>query len=370
MPSLCNPLRRSLPVSAAVALSLVLGLTAQASSSASAATTAATQTTTSVTERKYLTVDAAALLQLPTSGTAWTNMLNVANGSLGAPNLADQDNTNAGRTLAAALVYARTGKTSYRDKVVAQLRRVGPDTLVGAKVLSVGRQLAGYATAADLVGYRDPTFVAFMSDMRTRKIGGHSRWYALTQTSEDTASNWGAWALSSRIAISAYLGDTNDLARAANVFRGFLGDRSAYAGFRPTSEFDQTWVCGPTAGWVPINPVECGDKAGAIVEDISRSAGAYPSIDKVGRMYSWETLGGATLSAKILSRHGYPDVYSWSDRALLRAATFMHRNGGYAPEYGANQHIPWLINKAYGVALGPVNAARYGRQYGYTDWLP
>ena len=315
-----------------------------------------------------LTIDRATLLALPTSGIAWNNLLAVANADLGTVNLADQDNENAGRTLAAALVYARTNEPAYRDKVVAQLRVVPTAPLGSAQVLSVARQIAGYVTAADMIGYRDSAFVSFISSIRTYNIGNQSRWYAITQTSEDTSSNWGAWALASRIAASQYLGDSADVARAATTFRGFLGDRSAHT-FKPTTDFDPTWVCGDPASWVPINPAGCGDKDGAMVEDISRSAGTYPTVDDVGRTYSWEALGGATLSAKLLSRAGYPDVYSWSNKALLRAADFLQRHGGYAPLYTTNQYIPWSINRAYGVDLGPLNPAGLGRQYGFTDWL-
>ena len=190
------------------------------------------------------------------------------------------------------------------------------------------------------------------------------------QTSEDTANNWGAWAMSSRIALDAYVGDRTDLARAAKVFRGFLGDRSAYAGFTHTGDFDSTWVCGSAASWVPINPAGCGDKSGAVVEDISRSGGSYPSVDDTGRTYSWETIGGAMLSAQVLATHGYPDVFSWSDKALLRAATFLQSHGGYKPLYTINQYIPWSVNNAYGVHLGPISStAGFGRQFGFTDWL-
>lgn len=316
----------------------------------------------------YLVMSRDKLLSLPTSGSAWTTMLSVANGSVGSPDLANQDNLHAGRTVAAAMVYARTGQTAYRDKVVGELRKLPSQSLSGARVLSVARQLAGYAVAADLVGYRDPAFVSYLGDMRTRTIGGHSRWTSVSQTSENTASNWGAWAMASRIAISLYVGDKADVARAATVFKGFTGDRSAYAGFQPTQDFDASWACDPNA-WVPINPASCGTKAGAIVEDISRTGAAYPAVDDTGRTYSWETLGGATLSARLLARGGFPDVYQWSDQALLRAAQFLQRNGGYAPMYTTNQYIPWEINTAYGVNIGPVNPAGFGRQFGFTDWL-
>jgi hypothetical protein len=303
-----------------------------------------------------------------TAGSAWTNVVNAATDRSGGVDLADQDNTHAARTLAAALVFARTGDTGERDRVVAALRQLPSASLSGARVLSVARQLGGYAIAADLVGYRDSGFATWIGGMRTTYIGNHGRWVTLSGTSEDSPNNWGAWAMASRIAVSAYLGDTADLQRAATVFRGFVGERSAYAGFRHTSDYDPTWGCGDAA-WVPINPASCGDRSGAVLEDISRSAGSYPSVDRTGLTYSWEVLGGATLSARLLQRAGYTDVWQWGDRALLRAATFLHDHGGYTPAYRANQYIPHEINRAYGVSLGPLGSVGYGRQFGFTDFI-
>lgn len=319
--------------------------------------------------KEYLIIDEAALKALPTSGAAWTNMLRVADGNLGTVDLQDQDSLTAGRTLAAALVYARTGNAAYRDKVVAQLAKLPSAPLGTARTLSVGRQIGGYAIAADLVGYRDASFVSFMSGIRTRYIGNHGRWVTLTQTSENTANNWGTWAVASRLAVSLYVGDQADVARTASIFRGFLGDRSAYAGFQKTAGYDPAWACGTDSTWVPINPAGCGDRAGAAVEDISRSEVAYPSVDSTGLQYTWEVLGGITMTAKLLQQNGYPDVYGWSDKAVLRATQFLKDKGGFPATYSVTQYIAWSVNKAYGSSF-PVNAAGHGRQYGFTDWLP
>jgi hypothetical protein len=313
-------------------------------------------------------MDVSSLTAESISGTAWTNVLSAAADRRGGVDLANQDSTYAARTVAAALVYARTGDTAQRDQVIATLRQLPSASLSGARVLSVSRQLGGYAIAADVVGYRDPAFQSWIGGMRTKVIGGHGRWVAISQTSEDSPNNWGAWAMASRIAVSSYLGDRADLARAATVFRGFVGERSAYAGFAHTSDYDASWGCGGAA-WVPINPASCGGQAGAIVEDISRSAGSYPSVDKVGLTYSWEVLGGATLSSRLLQRAGYADVWQWGDRALLRAATFLQQHGGYSSMYSANQYIPYEINRAYSVNLGPLGPVGFGRQFGFTDWL-
>lgn len=318
----------------------------------------------------HMIIDGTELVELPTSGPAWEALLAVADEEWEEPDLANQDHDTAARVLAAALVHARTGEPTYADKVVGALEQVSTAPLEDATVLSVGRQLAGYVIAADLVGYRDPAFVRFVDQARTRNIGDHGRWFSLTQTSENTASNWGAWALASRIAASLYVGDETDLAKSAEIFRGFTGDRRAYDGFQHTDDFDPSWVCGNLSQWVPVNPASCEERSGALAEDISRSSGSYPEVDRSGLTYSWETLGGAALSARLLAHASYPDVYEWGDDALLRAAEFLQREGGYPPFYAANAYIPWSINRAYGADLGPVKPAGHGRQFGFTDWLP
>lgn len=317
----------------------------------------------------YLIIEADDLMALPTSGPEWDAMLAVADGDLGEIDLADQTNTNAGRLLAAALVYARTGQPDYRDRVVRYLRQLPTADLGDAWVNSVARQVGGYAIAADLVDYRDPAFVEWMDWLRTHDLGGNEVWYAITHTSEVSAHNWGAWALASRVAISAFLGDEADLAAAANIFRGFTGEREYYDDFEFTDYADPTWACGPPEEWVPINPADCGSRSGAVLDDISRSPGEYPRTNETGIMYSWGNLGGSVVTARVLYHAGYRDVYEWGDRALLRAGEFLRRNGGYPPPFSINQYTPWEINAAYGADLGPLNPAGHGRAFGYTDWL-
>lgn len=317
----------------------------------------------------YLAIDATRLAALPTAAsTPWSKMKAVADGSLGTVSLSNQDSTTPAKTLAAALVFARTGSETHRAKAEAILRQLPTASLVGARVLSLGRQLAGFVLAADLIGYRDPAFVSWVDRMRTANVGGHSRWYVLKTTSEDSANNWGGWAMASRVAASAYLGDTADLARCAQVVKGY-SERSAYAGFRSTADFDPSWAIDPVA-WTPVNPDGVPGKSGACVEDISRSAGAFPTVDDTGRTYSWEFIGGWSLSCRVLARSGFPDAYSWGNSALLRAARFLASVGGYPPLYSVNQYIPHEINNVYTVALVPVSgSAGYGRQFGFTDWL-
>lgn len=318
--------------------------------------------------RTYLITTNRELQTLPTAGRAWDALKEAADAKPEPVNLSDQDNEQAAQTVAAALVYARTGRGAYRDQVIGALEALQAEDVGAGRVLAASRQLAGYVIAADLVGYRPQAFIDFVARLRTFEFGGHGRWRDIDGTTTSTASNWGAWALATRIAISRFVGDSADVTTSARIFAGFLGERSAYSEFQQTDDFDPTWSCGP-GKWLPINPASCGALGGAIVEDISRSAGPFPDADDEGLAYSWETLGGLTLAAELLWRAGYSDVWTWGDDAMLRAAQFLHRNGGYPPPFSTNQYVPWVINRVYGVALGPVEPAGSGRQFGFTDWL-
>jgi hypothetical protein len=315
-------------------------------------------------------IDRATLLSLPTSGTAWSTLKSVADGSLGSADLRDQNNTHSARTLAAALVGVRLNSVSHLDKARAGLRAAQGTEVVGSSnmVLAAGRQLVGYIIAADLIGYRDPGFVSWVSGMRTRELGGHGRWTSLAQTHADTANNWGAWAGASRVAAAIYVGDTADTAVAARILRGWLGDRGAYAGFRTAASFDPSWPC-DASSWTAVNPACSAGKDGAVVEEASRSSDSYPTLDSTGVMYTWQALGGAQLQALLLQRAGYGDVWEWSNRGFLRAARWLERNGGYAPPYSVNQYMPWIFDWAYATSVGPKNAAGMGRTFGFTDWL-
>src|SRR5919197_1120365 len=186
---------------------------------------------------------------LPTTGSAWTSLKSIADGSLGTPDLCNQDNKHDVRTLAVALVYARTGIASYYTKARDAIMSALPTIQVGCynAVLSLGRQLGAYVLAADFIklsGTDDVTFRSWLTTIRTLYLGGHGRWVTLTGTHEDSNNNWGAFAGASRIAASLYPGGTGAVARASLVVRGFLGDRYAYSGFR-TSLYDNelTWTC-------------------------------------------------------------------------------------------------------------------------------
>ncbi|NUM65112.1 hypothetical protein HUU39_07510 [candidate division KSB1 bacterium] len=95
-------------------------------------------------------ISAAELAPLPTAGPAWENLKAAAEVESGRPNLADQNDRTNVCVLAKALVYARTQEERHRQEVIAACRQImGSEE--GGRVLALGRELAAYVIAADLV---------------------------------------------------------------------------------------------------------------------------------------------------------------------------------------------------------------------------
>jgi hypothetical protein len=312
-------------------------------------------------------VSASEIARLPTSGPAWTALQARADSALGAPNISNQDDNTDQVVLAKALVYARTGVASYRTSVLTGLRSaLGTES--GGRTLALGRNLPAYVISADLISLRtaDPAFdtAAFRPWLRallSTTLDGMT----LRQTHERRPNNWGTHAGAARAAIAAYLGDSAEMARTAQVFRGYLGDRAAYAGF---IYGDLSWQCDPTKP-VGINPTGCTksgiDIGGALPEEMRRGGTfAWPPAPTG---YAWEGLQGAVLQAELLRVAGY-DAWNWSDRALLRATRFLYGHAGWVAE-GDDEWQPWLIDRRYGTAYRGPAPARTGKNFGYTDWL-
>jgi hypothetical protein len=330
----------------------------------------------------YLLMTKAEIMALPRSGSGWAELLDAADGSFGSPDLCDQDSDHHMHTLAAAIVYARTGTASYgtkaRNGVMAaiQTMRIGCNNAT----LSLGRQLLGYVLAADfsgLSGTSDTTFKTWLRNIRGKDIGGHSVWRSLIRTHNDAAGNWGAYAGASRIAADLYLGDGADLAAAAKVTQGFLGDRSKYSGFGHNLDSDDlSWTCtGSQASYTPVSPscVRSGlNVSGAVVVDISRGGARKMPPSDPGIPYQLDSIQGLGMQVELLYRHGFPAAWGWSDKALKRMADMVSRSdaaGGTGwNETNTGRQMPWLLNKRYGTSYPRVWNGE-GRAIGFTSWL-
>lgn len=315
-------------------------------------------------------------------GRAWERLEAAADGELEIANMAGYTANHDVETLAVALVYARTGEEAYRDKAAQAIRATmgteytglqkGPDSEQGALAVIVGRNLVSYVIAADLIGLAqydpqlDAEFRAWIEGLLREEWPDGS----LVSEDERRANNHGRMAGASRAAVAVYLGDEEELSRAAMIFKGMLGDREIYTGF----DFDEdvSWQADPALP-VGINP------PGAVKEDLA-IGGALPEEMRRGcsfqlppcpTSYPWEALQGIVVEANILHRQGF-DVWEWQDQAILRAVQFLYE---LQQEYeddpwwaeGDDTWVPWLINDVYSTDF-PTDVARMGKNMGWTDW--
>jgi hypothetical protein len=331
------------------------------------------------------------LLQLPTSGDAWERMKEAADGRMQPREIADKDSNHDVKTLAVALVYARTGNSSYRRRAAdAIASAVGTEE--GGKTLALGRNLLSYVIAADLIDFRafdrvrEGGFRAWLRRVRHAPLGSDAvENQTLIGTHERSPSNWGGMAGASRVAIAAYLREEREIARAATVMKGWLGDRSAYPGI-PGPRFgadevgtghrfgghdnDLSWHADPTRPR-GVNP-KGAKKEGHLID------GALPDDMRRGGSFSWppeytqyprEALSGYVALAELLYRQGY-DVYEWEDEALRRATRFLWRLERQFPEedwWEPEVPVYWIVNYRYGSSF-PVEGGGFGRNVGWTDW--
>jgi hypothetical protein len=331
------------------------------------------------------------LRRLPTSGAAWERLEDAADGGGEEADVSDKDSDHDVETLAVALVYARTGDTSYREKA-AEAIASAVGTEQGGKTLALGRNLLSYVIAADLIDFRayDPEgeaqFREWLREVRHEPLGSEAvEDQTLIGTHERSPSNWGGMAGASRVAVAAYLGDEQDLARAARVMKGWLGDRRAYPGipgpcFGPEDvgkghrfgggEDDLSWLADRSRprGVNPTGSEKEGHSIDGALPDDMRRGGRFKWPPKYTQ-YPREALSGYVALAELLYRQGY-DVYAWEDSALLRASEFLFELEQEFPEedwWEPETPVYWIVNYRYGTSF-PVSGSGSGRNVGWTDW--
>jgi len=309
-----------------------------------------------------LWISAAEISALPTSGPAWNKLKAEADKPAGKPNLSNQDDDVNVQIMAKALVYARTKNERYRVEVInACLAAMGTEK--GGRTLALGRELAAYVIAADLVGLppgEDQLFRAWLRQTLSETLDGRT----LRSTHEERPNNWGTHAGASRLAAAVYLGDQAEIARCAQVFKGWLGDRGAYAGFKFG---DLHWQADPNKP-VAINPkgaTKNGYLIDGVLPDDQRRAGRF-KWPPPQENYVFEALQGALVQAVILSRLGY-EVWNWQDKALLRAYEWLHQQAKFAAS-GDDGWQPHLINYYYRTNFPAPVPATPGKNVGWTDW--
>ena len=356
---------------------------------------------------EIVTVDTARLDAAPTTGTAWTYLLDYADRAVISPSTVNSyDHEPTSRVMAAAYAYYKTSTQAYKDKVVTYCRDIiGSENIqqsspvasqsAGEYLLATMRVLPAYIIAADVVGMdRTVTGTRVGETSRTWEswlldrvlyrafadpIGTHGRWKTPLNTLTSAASNWGAQAVQTCAAISVYTGETVERDKIVRIVRGHLGDQSATghptypegatppntntnngAGFRTTSSFMSDMAAdyvNAENGWMPINPpagaiVDDVRKDGVCVEDASRTSQATfnawvtSGSQDTGHSYTYEYLNGLLAGVAILQNAGY-SLTGLGTSSILRAYDFMDRNGFVPAENTGRWGVPFWVNRFY-----------------------
>lgn len=301
---------------------------------------------------------------LPTSGTAWTTLVKAAN-RYSLPNLSDQNSNDDVTTLAKALVGFRTDNQTMMNQARNSIMGI-IGTEQGGETLALGRNLASYVIAADIVGLssaNDSKFRSYLKTVISKNLAGRT----LISTFEDRPNNWGTMAGGSLAAVAVYLQDDALLARVAQVYKGWLGDRTSYAGFKYGSldwQYNRNSPVGinPKGATISIGGVP-RSVDGALPEELRRGGGLKWPPTKTG--YVYEALQGALVTSEILYKRGY-DVYNWQDKAMLRAYTWLD-NIGWKAE-GDDLWQMNVVNKRYGTSFASSQTANSGKIMGWTSW--
>lgn len=308
----------------------------------------------------YLLIAKADLLRLPTTGKAWDGLLSWSNRTVSSPSISDQEDPDNVIVLAKALVAARTGDAAKRSQVEAALVAVQSSSV--GRALALGRELGAYVLAADLIGYRTPAFVAWVSRMQT--VATSDGPASLRKCHEERPNNWGTWAGAARVISDLYVGDKADLVRAVQVWKGWLGDRTAYAGFKYG---DTSWQADPSKP-VGINPkgaTKQGISIDGVLPDDQRRGGGF-TTNPPCENYVHEALQGVTLALLVLHRSG-TDLWPASDSAVRRAFDWLYAHG--CPSEGDDTTLPWIVNRFTGTRLPTVSPTSPGKGFLGADWL-
>jgi alginate lyase len=324
---------------------------------------------------------------LPTSGPAWENVKVAANSNLsGMTLMTDINSDHDTYTLAAAYAFVRLGGNAYRAKVAQEISRaIGSEctpVISGSRHLGIARNTASYVIAAQLIDLADydsaleSRFRNWILLLRDAPCGNSRD--SLKAIHEDRTNNHGTMAASGRAAVSAYLGDTADLARTAQVLRGWMGDRAAFSWpLEKHHSGSETWMPDP-AQPRPVNPVRAVVRGrnvdGAQPQEQARCGKfRWPPCESV---YPWAGLSGSIVAAEILRRNGHPAIFLEQSSAIMRGYEFLRWLATHVDSYWwswaqtAESFQPWLANWVYDTdfpAYTP-SSPTPGKNMGWTDW--
>src|SRR3989344_4111530 len=315
--------------------------------------------------------------KLPTSGQYWDQLVSAANNLPSMSASGGHESTHDVYTMAAALVATRLNDNNKRRIVADEIiEAVNNQVENDGNSLSLTRTLPGYIIAADLIDLKN--FDA-SADAKFRNwleyVVYQLKLDGATQLQKHLkANNHGTQAAVVRLAADLYLGKMDDFAMAAEGLKKWLGMPNSFnANF---NWGDLCWQADPSR---PVGINRKGSKmtaAGALRDvdgvqpDEQRRAGcpdgSWPPPTDV---HVWGGTQGIVGQAIILSRNGYPDVWTWAESAILRSMDWQYDPArGDARASGDDLWILPVVDAIYGTNFWNGGTVGYGKQVGWTDW--
>jgi hypothetical protein len=315
-------------------------------------------------------ISTAEIMALPITGSAWSSVQAAANSSWGSACLNDNNCPHDVHTLAGALVAVRTNNAAMRTKTIGGLQSAMGSNL--SRALELSRGLQTYIIAADIIGYHEPAFEAWVREMLTVNVSGHSG-TGVQGTAYNASNNWGGHARASVAAGALYLNDTAMLGKLVTAHKAFIG---LPAPGNTMVYNDTTWHADPgnKAGVNRKGSVHGGVNISGVLPEDWRRADYDFKWPPTPTGYMWEGIQGYIVASVILHRAGVLPITS-SDNALMRAMDILYHKGEALgnPAWtnaasGDDTWIPWVANYYLNENRYPTTAATPGKNMGWTDW--
>lgn len=317
-----------------------------------------------------LWIEKSRLMTLPMSGPAWQSTLNMAQSNWGSPCLDNNDCEHDVKTMAGALVAARTGDNTMRTKVITALNEAINRNATTSRALELSRGLQSYVIAADIIGYRTPEFEDNLRYLMNKGVSGHSGGTGVVGTAVKSANNWGMHARASAIAGALYLNDQQLLDRLVAAHEDIIGIRHSEINYTSTNwHADASNKAGINRSGATI---QGKNVSGVIPEDWRRAAEFKWPPDTSG--YMWEGMQGFAVETILLARSGRV-AFSVAGNPLKRAFDVLYGVGEAtqnSPVYvnraaSDDTWLPWLANYYLGTNY-PTDPAIAGKGICCTDW--
>jgi hypothetical protein len=300
--------------------------------------------------------------------TAWSELSTFAETTPApTPDLSAVNDLASAYVLAKALFAVRMDRPDLRQQVRDLIAAAIPtEPLPTADVHPFAAHLPIYVIAADLVGLStlDPsfdtvTFRPWLSQLLVREFNG----YSLLEAAGVRPTHAGTTATTAYVACAIYLGQLERLDSIEPFFRGWLGDRDQHAGFE-FSAAASGWMGDPNQPR-PVNAagaqVAGHNVDGVLVESMSTFSWPPPQTDDV-----YNALGASLVTAVLFARQGRAP-WSWSDQALLRAASWIVSGASWNTDSG-KAYVFDLVDWGYGSALALQAPATPDRNMAWTSW--